>query len=219
MMASASEESPRITVEIVFDRLSHSFSQPSPPILTLTLTSHAKTPLTLFTWGTPFSLPRALTSNGFVITDTSSGQNVKTSLMQVQRTPLKRTRGSPDEQYFLTLQPESPVHLSTGFGRGGGGVKPQPKSVVERGLEVDANGNEVNLRRSKSATGVDGLEPGRKYEIGLNTDLLDIIRWAPAEKEDILVEGTGEGSNVQDYEWNKGSLNFSVRQSTLSVET
>lgn len=50
--------------------------------------------------------------------------------------------------------------LSTPFGRNGSNVKPQPKAVVQRGWELDEDGNERKIRRSTRATGVDGLEPG-----------------------------------------------------------
>ncbi|KAJ4287307.1 hypothetical protein N0V90_012705 [Kalmusia sp. IMI 367209] len=217
-MASPVQEIPRIDIEISFDRASHSFSQTSSPKLIVNVTSHANTPITLFTWNTPLSLPRTLTSNGIIITDTETREDIKTASIMVQRAPLKRTRGGPDEQYYLTLQPNNTVELSTGFGRGGGSVKPQPKAVVERGLELDEHGNEMNLRRSKFATGVDSLEPGRRYDVRLNAELLSRIWWAPTSKEDILVDSTGEGSYVQDYEWRKESLDFHVQEAEISVE-
>ena len=217
-MTSSREHSPRVDVEISFDQQSYSFSQAFPPTFTLKITSKASTPITLFTWNTPLSLPSAFTSNGVTITDTTMNEPVQTALIMVQRVPLKRTKGTSDEKYFVTLFPNTVVDLSTGIGRAGGGVKPQPNSIVERGLELNENGTPMNIRRSKFATGVDGLEPGHKYSIGLNKDALKRIWWAPVDRDEILVNGTAEGSYVQDYEWVKTPLQWSVSEATLAVE-
>jgi len=97
-------------------------------------------------------------------------------------------------------------------------VKPQPKAVVERGWELDDDGNEKKIRRSVLPIGVDGLEPGHEYVVGLNEEALKRMWWAPVGKEEILVEGSAEGSYVQDYEWMKTPLNFHVKKVKLNVE-
>ena len=97
-------------------------------------------------------------------------------------------------------------------------MKPQPKSVVERGLELDEDGNPRNIRRSKSATGVDGLETGKKYTIRLNMDALNKTWWAPVDREEILVPDSGEGSYVQDYDWEKTPLDWYISEAVLWVD-
>jgi hypothetical protein len=209
---------PRIDISLSLDPPSHSFSRSRPPKLTITLVSRAETPITLFTWNTPLALPDALTNKGITITDSATGQAVQTASFTVNRAPLKLTKGTPDEKYFVTLPPNIPLKLSTGFGRGGGSVKPDPKAVVERGLELDENGNERNIRRSRFATGVDGLEPGHEYVIGLNKEVLKRVWWAPVGKEDVFVEGNAEGSYAQDYDWEKTALSFQVEEGGLMIE-
>ncbi|KAF2691237.1 hypothetical protein K458DRAFT_399137 [Lentithecium fluviatile CBS 122367] len=216
-MASTTPQTPHIDIVLSFDPPSHSFSQATPPNLTLTLTSHAETPFTLFTWSTTLALPNALTTSGITITDAAAGRAVQTASLTANRAPLKRTKGTSDEKYFITLQPNTQLQLSTGFGRGGS-VKPQPKAVVERGWELDENGDERKIRRSKFATGVDGLEPGHEYVIGLDEGALKSVWWVQVAKEEVLVEGSAEGSYVQDYEWEKIPLNFHVEEAELKVE-
>ncbi|KAI1180321.1 hypothetical protein F4777DRAFT_310818 [Nemania sp. FL0916] len=209
---------PQIDINVSFDRPSHSYSQSEPPRITLTVVSRAEHPITIYTWRRPLDTKNALISNGFVITDQDSGDVVKTTYIMINRGPQWRVRGDPDEQYFLTLQPNVPVDLSTGFGRAGGGIKPDPRSVVERGWERDENGNERKVRRSKQATGVDGLEPGHTYSVTLNMDDLRKYWWAPVAKDEILVDRKGEGSYVQDYPWNLDTpLDFRVSEATIEV--
>jgi hypothetical protein len=217
-MASPSQNNPHVDIEITLDPATHSFSNESPPTVTLRVTSRAEHPITIFTWDRPLHPKGALTSNGFVITDKAAQQPVKTTHIMVQRGAIKRTRGRPDEEYFLTLYPKQAVELSTGFGRGGGGVKPQPRVVVERGRELDKDGNERNIRRSVNATGVDGLEPGHQYLVGLNMDTLAGCWWAPVARDEILTDDDGEGSYVQEYPWEtENPLSFNVSEATLSV--
>ena len=51
----------------------------------------------------------ALAQRGFVITDLIEGGEVTQTSIQLQRMPLTRVRGHPDEEYYLTLQPEAPT--------------------------------------------------------------------------------------------------------------
>ncbi|KAI0973365.1 hypothetical protein F4678DRAFT_426528 [Xylaria arbuscula] len=213
-----SENGPRIDVQVSFDRTTHSYSQPEPPKIITQITSRAQHPLTLYTWRRPLDPKGALTSNGYIITDLTTGNPVKTTYLMINRGPELRVRGSSDEQYFLTLLPNVPVELSIGFGRGGGGIKPDPRAVVERGWERDEHGNERKIRRSSQATGIDGLEPGHTYSVGLNMEALRGCWWAPVTKDEILVDQRGEGSYVQDYPWTTEiPLEFHVTEATIDV--
>ncbi|KAI0457390.1 hypothetical protein F5B21DRAFT_521225 [Xylaria acuta] len=184
----------------------------------LRATSRAQYPITLYTWRRPLDPKGALTNNRYVITDLTTSDPAKTTYLMINRGPQLRVRGGPDDQYFLTLQPNNPVELSTGFGRGGGGIKPDPRAVVERGWERDGNGNERKIRRSTQATGVDSLQPGHTYSIGLNMEALGGCWWAPVMKDEILVDHGGEGSYIQDYPWNTETpLDFYVSEATVEV--
>ncbi|KAF2727137.1 hypothetical protein EJ04DRAFT_148180 [Polyplosphaeria fusca] len=217
-MASSTGSNARIDIVISLDPQTHSFTSTEPPKLVLKVTSRADTPITLYTWRTPLSLPQALTTNGIKIVDTATNEPVQTASLMVNRSALKRTRGTPDEKYFVTLHPQETLELSCGFGRAGGGVKPQPKSIVEKGWEVDDEGNPRKIRRSQFATGVDGLEPGHRYTVGLDVEALGKMWWAPVDREEVLVDGNAEGSYVQDYVWEKTPLEFQISEGTLEVE-
>lgn len=114
--AGGSIPAPQIDIEISFDRSTHSYSQHTePPKITLTVTSRADHPLTIFTWRKPVDPKGALNNEGYTITDIGTGQGVKTvGKVQINRPGIKRVRGHSDEQYFLTLLPNTPSELSTG---------------------------------------------------------------------------------------------------------
>ncbi|THY52477.1 hypothetical protein D6C99_04132 [Aureobasidium pullulans] len=209
---------PFIDVELSITPSTHSFTQPSPPILTMVLTSRATRPITFFTWDTPLHFNRALTNNGVTITDIATNEPVRTTRLLVQRVAINRIRGSFDEELYLTLLPNIPVTLSRPFGRGNSGtVKPLPKSIVQKGWELDDQGNPMKIRRSQSATGVDGLEAGKEYRVGLNMELLEKCKWSFATKDEVLVDRGDKGSSPSDYTWEKGVLDFSVVETMIKV--
>ena len=215
--SSTAPSGPQVDITVSLDPPTHSFTQERAPRLTLKVTSSALHPITIFTWNTPLAPCDTLTSGGYTTTDLATQERVQTSHIMVQRAPLRRTRGHPDEEYFLTLPPFETIEISTGFGRRDGLIKPQPRAVVERGWELDDEGNEIKIRRSIFPTGVDGLEPGHRYSIGLNTEALAAAWWAPVFREEVLVEGEGKGSDVQDYPWDPTPLDFHISPAVLTV--
>jgi hypothetical protein len=211
-MASPANEHPLIDVKLSITPSSYAFAEQSPPTVMLELTSHAKMPITIATWGSPLDIRRALISNGFTIIDRATELAVPTTRFLVQRGQLQCVRGTSDEQEYLTLEPHVPLTLSTGFGRNGGKIKPQPRAVVQRGWELDEHGNERKIRRYKKATGVDGLEPGHLYFVRLNHELLERCKWTPARKEVVLVDRRGRGSSFREY-----PLKFRMNDTFLNI--
>lgn len=210
-------QSPRISLTLSISPNTHSFSSPLPPTLTLTLLSHASTPITLFTWNTPFHLPHNLANNSISIYNTTTCTTVPISKILVQRPAIKRLRGSHDEVLFLTLKPGIPVTLSRPFGRNAT-IKPLPKHIIQRGWELDENGKERRIRRPTNATGVDGLEAGCSYSVGVNAEVLERCNWAFCTKEDVLVDHAGVGSYVQDFAWEKeAKIEWTVTEAVLNV--
>ncbi|KAB8611398.1 hypothetical protein FH972_025903 [Carpinus fangiana] len=205
-MALSTPSTPKVDIQLSLDPSTHSYSRTSPPTFTLRITSRAETPITLYTWKSPLDIPRAFTSKGITITNSTTGDSIQQSSVTVQRGALKRIRGTADEQYFVTLHPNTPLELSTGFGRGGGGVQPQPKSVDELLQGYNRERNLKEVRKPRLATGVDGLEPSCEYTISLNHEALQKIWWAPVDREEVLVSDAGEGSYVQDYPWEKDPI-------------
>ena len=100
--------------------------------------------------------------------------------------PLTRVRGVLDEVYYLSILPNTSTLVKTRFGRGD--TQPQPKAIAERGWELDEHGNEMKIRRSIYAQGVDGLEPGHRYRLNVKPGVLQGIWWRWGTKEDFLVE-------------------------------
>ena len=179
--------SPEISVKISLSSTTYSFSDPNAPTLALTIESFADRPITLFTWNTPLDPASGITQGCFPITDIAGNLPVPQTTIRLQRGPISRARGSGDEKCFLTLQPQVPVVVSTEFSRGAG-KRPQPRAVVQRGWELDEQGNEMKIRRGTSGCGVDGLESGHCYRVDVAKGSLMGIWWRWGVKEDILVE-------------------------------
>ncbi|XXG94977.1 Uracil-regulated protein 1 [Hypoxylon texense] len=217
---------PIINIELSISPSTHCFTRRSAPTISLRLTLFPSPPnssdtITLYTEDTPLDPRHTLTHAGFTITDLTTQQPVKvTEVHNAQRVanPRLRVHGCFEEPYFVTLRTGDAEELSAEFGRRG--FRPHPWSVVQLGREVDDAGNPRSARRSVSVTGVDGLEPGHEYEIGLNTEDLKSIMWAPVAKEDILLEEgyKGPGANLGDYPWIRDQpLDFRVGTTRLKV--
>ena len=178
---------PELSVKLSLSSSTYCFSNPTPPVLSLTVESHADRPLTIFTWKTPFHPKSGMTQGCFKITDLESNELVPQGTIRLQRLPFSRVRGSSDEMYFLTLQPHTPTVISTGFSRGGG-KRPRPRAVVERGCELDEQGNELKIRRGTLSCGIDGLEVGHRYKVGVTRGPLMGLWWRWGSKEEFQVE-------------------------------
>ncbi len=152
-------EEPSLSVKLSLSPSAYSFSNPAPPVLALTIESHADRPLTLFTRNTPFHPRSGLTSACFLIIDTADNTPIPQSTIRIQRGPLSRMRGSGDEKYFLTLYPHTPTVVSTGFTRG-----------------------------STRACGADGLEGGHRYKVGVARGGLMGVWWRWGVREEMLVD-------------------------------
>jgi hypothetical protein len=217
IMSPVSLERPRIDVKIVINPSTHSYSDGSTPTVTLRITSRADHPITIHTWMRPLNPKDALVSRGFVITDLATGKPVKTTELRVNRRPATRVAGTRDEDEYLELLPEIPVDVSTGFGRGGGAYRPEPWDRVRQGVLFDADSKPLNIRRSASVAGFDGLEPGHQYSVTLNRESLALSRWAPVPKAAVLVDQTGQGSYLQDYPWEGSPLDFHIQGAIVSA--
>ena len=76
----------------------------------------------------------------------------------------------------------------------------------------------MRIRRSRNATGVDGLEAGRSYRVGVNMDMLDQCRWAFATKDEVLVDRGDTECSVQDFAWEKErKIEWVIHEAMLEV--
>ena len=73
------------------------------------------------------------------------------------------------------------------FGRSGD-VRPQLKTVVERGSELDKDRKEMKIRRSVYAQGMDGLEAGHRYRLDVVPESLRGLWWRWGTKAEVLVD-------------------------------
>lgn len=153
----SSPPAPKLTVESSLSPIIYSYSSPIPPNLSLAITSDASRPITLLTYNTPFHPRSGMTQNCFPIWDLSTDSGVETTSVRIQRMPLSRSRGSGDEQYFLTLPPSEKTTVSTRFARGNEDMRPQSKAVAQQEREEAERTGKA--RSSVFACGVDGWNP------------------------------------------------------------
>lgn len=153
----------------------------------MTIICNTPAPITVFTWHSILYPKLALAQRGFIITDLTTGNPVTQTNIQLQHAAFTLIRDGPDEKYFMTLSHDTPATVSIPFGRAGH-LHPQPRSVVERGWELDENGKEMNIRRSVHAQGVDGLEAGHRYRLDVAPGSLRVLWWRWGTKEEVLVD-------------------------------
>jgi len=180
-------ESPKLWIILSLSAATYRFSDPTPPELSLTVTSNSERPLTVFTLHSILWPKLALAQRGFIMTDLTTGAEVKQTSIQLQRKAFTRIRGSPDEKYYLTIHPNHPTTVATPFSRGGN-ARPQPKAVIEGGWVLDENGKEMKVRRSVYAQGVDGLEVGHRYRLDVVPEKLQGLWWRWGTKDEVLVD-------------------------------
>ena len=195
----ATSEAPKLTVKLSLSRSTYHFSEPTPPELSLVITSNCDRPLTIFTWGKALWPKLALAQQKFRIIDLTDNAEVTQTAVQIQRMPHTRIRGSADETYYMTIVPGVPATVSAPFGRPN--FHPRPKAVAQQGWELDDEGNEMKVRRSIHALGVDGLEPGHRYRLDVKRMELEGIWWRWGTKEDYLVDPDTQGAERM---WNSG---------------
>ena len=184
----AAAEPPKLSVVLSLSPSTYHFSNPTPPKLSLTINSNASRPLTLFAWGSPLWPELALCQRGFVITDLTTGAEVTQTMINSQRPAITRYKGGPDDEYYLTIHPGTPTVVSTPFGVSAEDP-PQPKEAIQRGWLLDENGNELKIRRSTRACGVDGLEAGHRYKLDVPPENLRRKWWWQwGTRDEVLVD-------------------------------
>ena len=211
---AAPSSTPTISLTISVTPSTYSFADLHPPSLSITLVSHSSSPVTLFTFFTPLDPRSGLNQDGFILTDLSTSPPVivPQDFIRLQRLPFSRERGSDDDKYFVTLYPETPWTVSAGFATGGGEGwrRPQPKNVVKKGLVVDEHGNPTSARRGTRGSGVDGLESGKRYKVGVHSDQLSEVWWKWGERDEIMVEQGDRAWNLSEVVEGQGDIAWQV---------
>ncbi len=188
MNPEAPEDVPKVSLGLSLEPTTHSYSSTTAPKLILSLTSHAPRPLTIYN---DAIRPGRLVAEGkFSIFDVTSNvfvQQMKTRFCMFE--PPSKVHVPLREDMFYTLYPEIPVTLETSFGRN---IRaPKPRSDPEFGS--------INPRRDDiQARGVDGLEIGHQYRLGINGGWGAIAWWEWGEKEEVInpPEGKLDGRKV-----------------------
>ncbi|KAJ9625115.1 hypothetical protein H2203_005070 [Taxawa tesnikishii (nom. ined.)] len=116
-MANSASAPPSISVKLAIDppRFAPGSSE-EPPSVSLTATSHASQPITIFTWPTIFNLALSQKRNNFTCLDLTSNTPLRLELTKgPQRSGFSRAKDGPDDVFFQTLDPETPVTFRAAF--------------------------------------------------------------------------------------------------------
>lgn len=184
-------EPPTIHIKLGLSNSTFKFSDPTPLKLTLwlTLSSKVTQPVTLaISDRSPLDLRHAMSMGGFPIFDLTT---YPPQALEVTDLTGYINR-QPQPPKLICLRPEgAPYTASIAFTRGGSwkpSCRPQPWHIVQGGEVLDEDGNELNIRRPTTVTGLDGLEAGKRYRATISEEKLSKTKWWWGE------EGRGEDS-------------------------
>ena len=187
---------PSVSLSMSVDPSTCNVNSETLPTLSLTVTLHASRPITVCTYGTVLNPKLALRSKNFSVFDLTANQRVWTELGKLQRYPLRPRLGDSDEQYYLTLLPETPLTIT------------HPFSLIKRWRNRDPDGG---LTISPKAPDYKGevfrnyLEPGHKYRIGVEGQGLGW--WRYGTKEEVLAPaGAPLSENL--CRWTESTITF-----------
>ena len=173
-------EPPIIHIRLRLSSSTFRFSDPVPLTLTVSLTlgSEVTQPVTLAVSDTsPLDLKHAMGRGGFPIFDLTTSP--PQALEMTDLTGYINRRPQPPK--LICLRPEGvPYTASVPFTRGGSlkpACRPQPWHVVRRGQVLDEDGNELNIRRPTTVSGLDGLEAGKRYLATISEEKLSETEW------------------------------------------
>lgn len=182
---------PKISASLSLSPMTHSYANSQAPKLNLAITSHHPVPITIY--ADDLSPRLMLTCGAFIITDLTTGSEVRQSRSTHCRIPPPSKVAVPlNEQLFHTLLPDITLNLSAPFTR----------SRTSNGGEPLAKNNPdyTSDRSAKhGACGVDGLEPGHNYALSLASNSRvpwNIIRWWEYGAKEQVLHADGDGSKL-----------------------
>jgi hypothetical protein len=130
---------PSVSISLALD--SSSFSPGDKVELSVTVTSHASTPITIFTWPTIFNTHLALKRKNFECVDLDTNTPLNLEITKGgKRGGFTSSSGSSDEKYFYTLMPAEPIKFTTPFkitNRGGVMAGHRYRFGVRRGEKLE----------------------------------------------------------------------------------
>lgn len=172
---------PGISLEYTLLQEIHSLTEDSEsPILTITITSHATQPFTIFTWGTFLYPHRAISSMRYHIIDIDTKQSFYRPIEHLPRNAFRRRMGQSDEVSFWTLYPEEPQVVTWTF---------HFANLWRRRAELAGR---IISRETTMYKGVEmrnSLEPGHRYTFG--TPNAGFTWWRLGTKEENLEPKVG----------------------------
>ncbi|KAJ5587786.1 uncharacterized protein N7459_003551 [Penicillium hispanicum] len=119
-MSTGPHQHPSISVALAITPSHFSSDNPHPnPTITLTAISDYPKPITIFTYNTIFHLDLSLYRSDFTCQDTTGTDTPRSMNIDVSKGPRRpafsRESGGPDDEYFVTLEPNTPFEFQHAF--------------------------------------------------------------------------------------------------------
>ncbi|KAI9836064.1 MAG: hypothetical protein M1819_001675 [Sarea resinae] len=168
-MADSASSPPSISVDLAIDPPSFIPGGSDPlPSLSITATSHATQPITIFTWPTVFNLDLSQKRANFTCLDLTSDAPLRLELTKgPKRTAFNREKGGSDDVFFQTLEPETPTTFKAPF-----------------------------KLACRTTEGRDAIVPGHRYRFGVREGE-QVPWWRYGSKEDVMAPA-GEWAGLGD---------------------
>ncbi|KAF4962841.1 hypothetical protein FSARC_9084 [Fusarium sarcochroum] len=107
---------PTLSITLTISPLKFTRRAESPPSISITAILHADEPITIFTWHTIFNLKLAQRRKNFVCTDLTTSSRVELATTKgPKRSAFSSELGGPDDEYYCTFEPETPVTFKHRF--------------------------------------------------------------------------------------------------------
>jgi hypothetical protein len=198
---------PEISLEFTILPEIHSLTEDSEsPILTITITSHAAQPITIFTWGTFLHPHRAMSSMKYHIIDVDTKQRIYRPVSFVRRNAFRRRMGHPDETYFWTLYPEEPRAVTSTL---------HFANLWRRRVELAGRIITTETTMYKGVEMRNFLEPGHRYTFG--TPHAGVTWWRWGTKEENL-EPKGGAPEKSGLGWSEPFLPITdIKQARIEI--
>lgn len=116
-MSSSVAAPPSVSIKLVIDPPSFApGNSDQAPSISITVTSHASQPITIFTWPTIFNLELSQKRKNFTCLDLTSNTPLSLELIIGPKRPdYSRTKDGIDDERFWTLDPETPLTFKAAF--------------------------------------------------------------------------------------------------------
>ncbi|KAF4445780.1 hypothetical protein F53441_10529 [Fusarium austroafricanum] len=160
-MSDTTSNPPVLSISMSIDPPQFTRGSETPPTISITATSHASEPITIFTWHTIFNLKLAQQRKNLICIDLTTGRRIQLETTKgPQRLQFSFALDGRDDQFFVALEPETPMTITHRF------------------------------LRSAAVESDKGFTPGHKYRLEIRENE-EAEWWRYGKKEEVIDHASG----------------------------